>query len=178
MNTQQRVQVSSVTQVGTPATTGAASEDDALFGDTVSIDNGQGVGNFDGDEGDGGDGGESGIADFGDATEDESSEMGILEIHSRKCLRCTHLCPELEGNNGKAFTNCHFENGNEDCPAATVQIVVGIPVNRLIRTVFECEASNDSERLATLYARIATKDAVVQAQFFAALQAARADSKA
>jgi hypothetical protein len=109
-----------------------------------------------------------------DISSEEDEEIGVFEIYNRKCLNCISLCAELAGKGGKEHTSCHFTNGNEDCPARFVQVIVGVPVNRLVRAILESEETGDSERLATIYSKIATKDPTVQTQVYQALAEARA----
>ncbi len=46
--------------------------------------------------------------------------MDHLALYSRNCKRCSHLDPE----ESRAFEKCHFSNGNQECPALEVQLVV------------------------------------------------------
>jgi hypothetical protein len=80
-------------------------------------------------------------------------DSGVLEIHSEKCLRCNHLTPHAE----KKFNNCHFSRGNERCPAASVQILIGIPLDRIVASFLAAEDTGDNARLGRLYAQLATK---------------------
>lgn len=58
--------------------------------------------------------------------EDQKIEKDMVILPYDKCLRCTHLVGERNGK--KAFTKCHFSNGNELCPARYLVIVKGLPI--------------------------------------------------
>jgi hypothetical protein len=52
--------------------------------------------------------------------------MDHLALYSRRCKICKSLDPEEE----REFPQCHFEQGNTECPAQEVQFAV---VGRVIR---------------------------------------------
>ena len=94
--------------------------------------------------------------------EDEDEELGeeaILRIYSADCLRCVALVGPL---GQKVFKRCHYTEGNEDCPAGSARIVVGVPVNKIVSMILEAEGSSDNARLARIYSQLSGKDQVVQ----------------
>lgn len=104
-----------------------------------------------------------------DGSEDGEDEPGLLTIFKHECLNCI----SLYANGTKQYKKCHFTEGNEDCPASQVKIVVGIPVGRLIKRILDAEELGEAESLTEVYAKISTKDPDVQALFFQELSVAR-----
>ena len=103
-------------------------------------------------------------------TEDEDCQTGVFTIYHAKCLKCSHLFAEAE----RAFNNCHFTNGNDECPAKDAVIVVGIPTQKVVTRVLEAEAEANTLKLAQIYMKLASKSKPVQMQFAQALAEARA----
>lgn len=108
----------------------------------------------------------------GDEDEDEDDDQGIVEIYSQKCLGCGHLVSFAE----KKYKSCHFTAGNEYCPASSLQIVVRIPIEKIVRMFLTAERMNDSSRLSRLYAKLALKPDWYQSRVNEALKEARAKS--
>jgi hypothetical protein len=95
--------------------------------------------------------------------ETEPDQVGTLQVFNENCFRCTHLIPELKSGKhikAKKFSECHFENGNEECPAKTVIIVVGIPIQKIVKMWMGAHIDGDNERKAKIEAKLATKDEV------------------
>jgi hypothetical protein len=91
--------------------------------------------------------------------EGEEASIGFFTIYNANCMRCTHLCPELEAKGkGKAFKDCHYSRGNEDCPAQTAQIVIGIPIEKIAKNIVRYKQEQNSAKLAHVYSKLATKD--------------------
>lgn len=108
--------------------------------------------------------------------EDEPPEIGLFTIFHKKCLRCKYLVPELtDEEGGKSFKKCHFTAGNEDCPAKTAQIIVGVPTAKIVNRILDAEQAGESELLATIYAKLATKDPNIQALVHEALATERTE---
>ena len=105
----------------------------------------------------------------GDEDEDEDDDQGIVEIYSQKCLGCGHLVSFAE----KKYKSCHFTAGNEHCPASSLQIVVRIPIEKIVRMFLTAERMNDSSRLSRLYAKLALKPDWYQSRVNQALKEAR-----
>jgi hypothetical protein len=83
----------------------------------------------------------------------DDDDQGVVEIYNQKCLGCGHLVAFAE----KKYKSCHFTAGNEHCPASSLQIVVRIPVEKIVRSFLTAERMGDSSRLARLYAKLAAK---------------------
>ena len=95
----------------------------------------------------------------GSDEDDEVEEEAILRIYSADCLRCVALVGAL---GQKVFKRCHYTAGNEDCPAGSARIVVGVPVNKIVSMILDAENSSDNARLARIYSQLSGKDQVVQ----------------
>lgn len=104
-----------------------------------------------------------------EGVEDEDDDQGIVEIYSQKCLGCGHLVSFAE----KKYKSCHFTAGNEHCPASSLQIVVRIPIEKIVRMFLTAERMNDSSRLSRLYAKLALKPDWYQSRVNQALKEAR-----
>lgn len=100
-------------------------------------------------------------------------DNGVLEIYKAKCLGCGHLAPHLE----QKFNKCHFTKGNDQCPASSVQILIGIPLDNIVRAFLVAEQTGDNARLGRLYAQLAQKPEWQQQRITGALAQQRADSK-
>lgn len=103
--------------------------------------------------------GEGGVPEAGGDEDEEVDEEAILRIYSADCLRCVALVGAL---GQKVFKRCHYTAGNEDCPAGSARIVVGVPVNKIVSMILDAENSSDNARLARIYSQLSGKDQVVQ----------------
>lgn len=101
--------------------------------------------------------------------EDDEEDQGVVEIYNQKCLGCGHLVTFAE----KKYKSCHFTAGNEHCPASSLQVVVRIPVEKIVRTFLTAERMNDSSRLSRLYAKLAAKPEWYQTRVNQVLKEAR-----
>jgi len=93
--------------------------------------------------------------------EGEEEGEATFQIYSHDCLRCTELVPGLKKSEyikARSFKKCHYENGNKDCPAKTVQIVVGLPIPKIVKAYMDAFINGDNVTLANIQARLATKD--------------------
>lgn len=125
--------------------------------------------------------GEDDTPESSGATESETDESldpkqvdnGVLEIYKPKCLGCSHLVPHLDTK----FSKCHFSKGNDRCPASSVQILVGIPLDKIVRAFLVAEQTGDNARMGRLYGQLAVKPAWQQQRITEALAEARAAAK-
>jgi len=107
--------------------------------------------------------------------EDEGvEEVGVLTVAYRKCLRCTHLIPEIKGKleGAKAF-ECTAENGNSNCPAAYAKIMIGIPVGRIAQQLIEAEETQDSEKIMGIHAKLSSVSDFQRGKVFEELERLR-----
>ncbi len=104
---------------------------------------------------------EDGVGDEVVVEEDAEEGSAAFQIYSHNCLRCTELVPGLKKSEyikARAFTKCHYENGNKDCPAKSVQIVVGLPIPTIVKSYMAAFVDGDNEKIALIQAKLATKD--------------------
>lgn len=114
-------------------------------------------------------------SDEEDDGEAAPEEVGVFEIFNKRCLRCQSLIPELsDEDGGRTFKKCHFTSGNEDCPAQNATIIIGVPTKKIVNAILDAEQNGESERLATIYSKLSSKDPNVQAMVHQALLAERA----
>ncbi len=136
--------------------------DDDPFGELPSRANGtaEKTVSFDVDDED------EGPSDQADGDEGEDGDVGVLHVYSENCFRCTLLAPGMEGEKGfRAFKKCSAEAGNENCPAASVRVVIGIPVRQLALSLLKAEEENDFAKIARIFARVSAKDDSVKQVF-------------
>lgn len=87
----------------------------------------------------------------------------VLLICRKECMTCNHLCPET---GRESPTNCHYDNGNEDCPARTTLIQMGMSrkeIEKAANAIVEATANSDFERLAKASERLSQKSESVRA---------------
>lgn len=96
--------------------------------------------------------------------------METLGIYHMRCLRCKHL---VEGAT-KNFKKCHYDQGNEDCPAREVRIAPVGKVTALVKRLFDAEASSDVAKTAKIWDEIGKEPASTRARFMNLVNAARA----
>lgn len=93
-----------------------------------------------------------------DVSDDETSEIAKVFVCKKKCLECSHLVPWAE----KAYKNCHFSNGNQNCPAGSMQIQILIPFDQIVPRFLAAEEAGDTDRLIRLYEKLKLKPSYVQ----------------
>lgn len=103
--------------------------------------------------------------------EDEIEEDAVVMVYKKKCLKCKALVPWAE----KTYTQCHFSNGNENCPAQSMQIKIRIPMEDIVPRFLAAEEQNDTARLVSLFSNLGEKEQWVQDAVHAALRKARAE---
>jgi hypothetical protein len=149
---------------------GAESGSDAELGDGDSTGNPE-----DGEVltlvSEGGNGGVD-LSDLEDLDDEDSG--AILNVYKKKCLECKALVPWAE----KLYKQCHFSNGNENCPAKSVRIQTRIPMERIIPRFLAAEQMNDSGVLMLLHQNLSKKESWVQDAVHEELKKAREARKA
>jgi hypothetical protein len=100
---------------------------------------------------------EESLFDEGPAAEVQATS-GIFLVCKKKCLTCKALVPWAE----KTFKQCHFSNGNENCPAAEAQVQILIPFNDIVPRFVSAHESNDTDRLIRLYEKLKKRPDYVQ----------------
>lgn len=104
-----------------------------------------------------------------ESLDEQEIDSGVLEIFHEKCLRCAHLVP----HETKKFNSCHFSKGNARCPASSVQILIGIPLDAIVNAFMTAEVIGDNAKLGRLYAQLAEKPEWQQQRIQEALTARR-----
>lgn len=87
--------------------------------------------------------------------------MDHLALFSRKCKTCKHLDPEEE----VAYTKCHFDKGNTECPAKEVQLVVVGQAKRLGLEVKKARSAGNIQREVEILNAVSKKSAAFQQKF-------------
>jgi hypothetical protein len=85
--------------------------------------------------------------------DEAAPDNGVLEIYRPECLQCAALVP----HETKTWKKCHFSNGNERCPAQSVKIVIGIPLDQIVQAFIVSEQTGNTDRLARLYKQLSEK---------------------
>lgn len=88
-------------------------------------------------------------------TNSASVVQGNFYIHGKRCLNCVHLCPTL---GKKSYSDCHFSNGNDNCPASETRIVIMLPYEIIADRLFNAHLQGDAATLASLNARLNRQD--------------------
>lgn len=87
----------------------------------------------------------------------------VFIICKALCMKCVHLCPET---GSESPTNCHYDAGNEDCPAKTTVFQLGMSkkeIEKAALAIVESTFSGDFERLNSASQRLARKSESVRA---------------
>ena len=95
-------------------------------------------------------------------------EHDYVLIYKFQCLNCLHLIPTLP--EGKAYKECHFKTGNEDCPAAKLRIAVGVNIERTARILFKAFKESNLEKMQRMNKKLATKDPIIVGKILALVQ--------
>lgn len=85
-------------------------------------------------------------------------EKDLVMIYHAKCLRCQHLT----STGTRIFNSCHFSNGNADCPAKAIRIVIGINFDRAANLVAQAMLSGDTVKLKALMEKLESRDEIVR----------------
>jgi hypothetical protein len=91
---------------------------------------------------------------------------GMVEIFCENCLQCKHLVPHAQ----QSFKQCHYSKGNTKCPAAEIQIVIGVDTDRIVRGIMKSMNEQDTMGLARKYQKLSTKPEWVQQRVMAEIQ--------
>lgn len=87
-------------------------------------------------------------------------------LYSRNCKSCKHL-DSAETN---LYTKCHFSKGNDQCPAAEVEIVVVGAAYRMARQVLAARDKRDAKEEARILAAVAKESEAFQERFYSAIE--------
>lgn len=105
-----------------------------------------------------------------DATDEDEKLGGILEVFRAECLQCKHLVPFAK----KKLSECHFSKGNKACPAASVQVIIRVPLEQIVPRWMKYEREGDYAGVARMAAKLSEKPEHYQQRVKVALEDARA----
>ena len=104
---------------------------------------------------------ESNLASNTEALDGDSASLevspDVLFIYRPECLDCLHLTE----NGSRAYKKCYLDEGNTDCPAGSIRIVVGVPMERVVTAIITATLEANAEKLAILYGKLQERDPVV-----------------
>lgn len=86
-------------------------------------------------------------------------------IHSANCLSCSRLIPELE--NGREFKKCF--DGNEECPALYTKMIIGVPVDKIVRLYNDAVAKGDVRKMGNILRRLEDVDKALVDKIFSSI---------
>jgi hypothetical protein len=66
-----------------------------------------------------------------------------VKLYGEGCLECGHLVPSCE----EKQTKCHFSNGNQFCPAASIRVAFVGQRMRYINRLKKAQAAKDANRV-------------------------------
>lgn len=72
-------------------------------------------------------------------------DLNYLELHSSKCVTCSHLFPTHP--KAKAHNSCHYKKGNDRCPAAELRFVIGVDKNEQVENILKSFEEDDIQGL-------------------------------
>ena len=78
-----------------------------------------------------------------DVKETFSGHAFEVKMYGEGCLECGHLIPSCE----EKQSVCHFSNGNQFCPAASVRVVFVGQRMRFINRLKKAQAAKDANRV-------------------------------
>lgn len=93
------------------------------------------------------------------------AEKDFLALYSNNCISCKSL---VEGA-AKTFKKCHYKQGNTECPAAEVKIIVVGKALAYARKVTAARNRRDTGEEAKLLSYVATQSAGFKSRFYDAL---------
>lgn len=88
-----------------------------------------------------------------------------LALYSTNCLKCRHLCPDAT----KKYSKCHHTNGNPDCPASEIQMVVVGRAYRLAASVIQARRKRDASLEAEVMVEVSNGSKAFQDRFYSRL---------
>lgn len=84
-------------------------------------------------------------------SEKNAKDVVFIPLANSKCNTCAHLV-----SHAKTFhDSCHFKNGNDHCPAKTVQLGVGVNVEKASQGIADALFNKDVQTLQRLVNKLA-----------------------
>lgn len=90
----------------------------------------------------------------------EAEERGFIVIDRPECLKCSHFAPGIAT---KAM-DCTEENGNSQCPASQMSVVIGTNVPRAGAAIADSINTGDFGKAARLFKKLDSYHTVIQKQ--------------
>jgi hypothetical protein len=107
---------------------------------------------------------------------EESTAPVVLEVPNETknllitckpyCFRCSALISTNEkySKELKANKNCHYLNGNTECPARYNRLILGVPVEETAQELFEATMSNNLEKDMEIRRKLLKFDPIMQSK--------------
>ncbi len=92
----------------------------------------------------------------------EVSNKGCLSVPQAKCLHCSHLV--LFDFKGAKEEDCTVENGNDQCPAQGVMVVLGVNVEKASSSIIRAFLANDAADISAKMQKLSGYHETVQQQ--------------
>lgn len=86
------------------------------------------------------------------------ARSGTFIIDNEDCMRCAVLAPDI---NTKAF-DCTYENGNKNCPARDIVVIIGTDSDRAGKAIAKAVLGGDFDKSAKLLKKLSGYHPVVQ----------------
>lgn len=90
-----------------------------------------------------------------------------LSLYSANCLTCKHLCPDT---GVREFEECHHSNGNKQCPALEVRVVVVGEALDYARKVLRARDKRQPKREAKLMKHVGLQSPTFKDRFYKYLE--------
>lgn len=72
------------------------------------------------------------------------------------CLKCNHLV-----SHAKKVYNCHYDDGNESCPAPFYRIMVGVNLDKASDAMAQALEDGDIQKIQKITDRLKDKDPII-----------------
>ncbi len=83
----------------------------------------------------------------------DSRSQDYLTVYSENCLTCKSLVTGAR----KRYKECHFENGNEECPALSVKIIIMGKVDQVAKKIRGARRELDAALEAQIWSSVASE---------------------
>ena len=93
-------------------------------------------------------------------------EREFVALYSADCMTCMHLSE----TGSRDFQECHFKNGNKQCPASELRFVVVGEALDYARKVLRARDRRHSKREARLMSYVSAQSAAFQSRFYEYLE--------
>jgi hypothetical protein len=99
---------------------------------------------------------------------DENDLLGqepreVLVVYSTKCFTCSHLVDDAPNRN----MECHYSNGNRDCPAVALRVITTGKVQQYLKRLELAQQNKDAAEVAKIWEEIGKQSPEFQQRMFA-----------